>query len=161
ILLLLLVFVPGIGHKAGGAWRWIHIGGISIQPSDIARFSTILLITRLYADRENPSPSTILITLGISALPIILIAIEQDLGTSLHLVFTCGVLLMLTRFPIRIHALLIFISFPILYTAIFNVHYRLERLKAFLDPWKFRYEAAYQLVASMRSFLAGGVWGNG
>lgn len=161
ILLLVLVFIPGIGHKAGGAWRWIHIGGISLQPSDIARFATILVIARLYADKEYASATTIFITLGVTALPGLLIAVEQDLGTALHLIFASGILLMLTRFPFKVHGLIFFISFPLLYTSIFNVSYRLERLKAFLDPWKYRYEAAYQLVASLRSFLAGGVWGNG
>ena len=161
LFLLVLVFVPGIGHKAGGAWRWIQIAGISLQPSDPARLATIMVLARLFSNRETIQSSNILVALVVVAAPVFLIAVEQDLGTALHLVIAAGIFLTLTRFPFKIHLTLVFMSAPLLYFAIFNVPYRLERLKAFLDPWKFRYEAAYQLVASMRSFLSGGVWGNG
>jgi len=161
IFLLLLVFLPVIGKKAGGAFRWIQLAGFSLQPSDIVKFTIILVIARIYSIKENLSWSKILITLSIILLPSGLILIEPDLGTTLQLLLSAGLLLMLTGFPVGILALLSVASVPTVYFTIYNSPYRWERIKSFLDPIKYRYEGGYQLYASFKSFLGGGMWGKG
>lgn len=161
IVLLLMVFVPGIGKKAGGASRWLMVGGFSLQPSDIARFSMILLIARFFTDHKERSMGKMLLLLVLISAPIFLIAIEQDLGTALHIAITVGVMLTFTDFPLRMHFLIVGLSVVSLIYMVLYVPFRLERLKGFLDPWAHRYESAYQLVASLKSYLSGGIFGNG
>ena len=164
LVLLVMVFVPGIGKKAGGASRWIQIGGYSLQPSDLVKLSLILVLARIYADRESETQidaKLILISLGVMILPVLLIAVEEDLGTAIHLVLTCGALLLFTRFPLKIHAIGFFVFLAGIIYMIKSTPFRLERLKAFLDPWEYRFDSAFQLVASMKSFLTGGFWGKG
>ncbi|MCS6984265.1 MAG: FtsW/RodA/SpoVE family cell cycle protein [Leptospiraceae bacterium] len=161
LVLLLLVFVPPLGKKAGGAHRWLNFGFFSIQPSDIARFCLILLIARLYARWERPGLAHVALTVTLVFFPVLLIALEPDLSTALHLLLCAGLLLFLTSFPWYMHLLFLLLSLPVVYYFIFYTPFRLERLKAFLDPWTYRYEGAYQLVASFKSFAAGGFWGKG
>lgn len=161
LLLLLLVFLPGIGKKAGGASRWLNMGLFSIQPSDLARFATIMVLARIYSNAREIEGNTVLITLLIILVPSALISIEPDFSTALHLLIAAGAFLFFTGFPLRVHGVLMLALMPVVYYYVIKVPFRLERIKAFLDPWRYRYEGAYQLVASFKSFLAGDIWGKG
>lgn len=161
LILLALVYFPPLGKKAGGAWRWLAIGPFSIQPSDIARLAVILLLARLSSQVEKYRLSLILLFAVIVAAPVLLIAFEQDLSTAMHLLVTAGVFLFFTSFPLWVHGLAFLVAVPFGVTMIILEPFRLERIKAVLDPWKYRFDSAYQLVASFKSFLSGGLWGKG
>ena len=161
LVLLVLVFVPGIGKRAGGANRWIVVGGLSIQPSDFAKVSLVLVLARIYSQAKEVDFRLSVTTLAIIALPAFLIGIEQDLGTAIHLVLVAGALLFFTRYPLSMQfgalvAVIAAVSYVIVKTP-----FRLTRIKAFLDPWESRFDAGFQLVASMKAFLAGGLVGKG
>ncbi|MES0491906.1 MAG: FtsW/RodA/SpoVE family cell cycle protein [Leptospirales bacterium] len=161
ILLLVLVFVPVIGKEAGGASRWLQMGGFSMQPSDLARFAVVLVIARLAAHGGFRDFTRALVVIVIIIIPTILIGSEPDLGTAVHLISTAGVLLLFGGFRLSLLSGLFVASLPVLYYALSRVHFRWERIKAFLDPVKYRFEEAYQLIASYKSFLAGGLFGQG
>jgi len=161
LILLILVFIPGIGKLAGGARRWLTLGPFSLQPSDVARFSVILLLARLYAKTLHVSVALMGITILIIFIPAILIALEPDFSTALHLIIACGLFLFFTKFPLTIMVTGLIASLPIVYYNIINEPYRLKRFLSFLDPWKLRYDGGFQLVASYKSFLNGGLWGKG
>lgn len=161
ILLLILVFVPGIGKRAGGANRWIVIGGLSLQPSDFAKIAVVLVLARIYSQAQQVDYRLSLMTLLVIALPAFLIGIEQDLGTAIHLVLVAGTLLFFTRYPLSMQlAALVAVIVAVSYV-IAKTPFRLTRIKAFLDPWEARFDAGFQLVASMKAFLAGGLFGKG
>lgn len=161
LILLLLVFVPGIGRRAGGASRWLAIAGISLQPSDFAKVAVVLVLARIYAQAERVDLRLIGITLAVIALPVFLIAIEEDLGTAVHLLFVAGALLFFTRYPLSLQFLSLTVALAIFVYAIIKTPFRMTRIKAFLDPWESRFDAGFQLVASMKAFLAGGLTGKG
>ncbi|HRP69590.1 MAG TPA: putative peptidoglycan glycosyltransferase FtsW [Turneriella sp.] len=169
IFLLVLVFVPGIGKRAGGANRWIVLGGLSLQPSDFAKVALILVLARIYSqapvttEREHGSIDWRLsfVTLFIIALPTFLIAIEQDLGTAIHLVLVASTLLFFTRYPLIMQIGAFLVSVTAAGYIILKTPFRLGRISAWLNPWDERYGAGFQLVASMKSFLAGGLTGKG
>ena len=161
IILLLLVFVPGLGKRAGGATRWIQVAGLSIQPSDLAKFATMLVMARLLSKSEEIRWGSIIVMLFIILTPVGLIGIEPDFGTALHLIFAVVMVLFVTGFPLRLLGLAVVLSIPVIYKSIINVPYRWERVKAFLDPVTYRFEGAYQLVASFKAFNAGGLAGKG
>jgi cell division protein FtsW len=161
LLLLIAVFIPGLGKKAGGAARWIDLGLFSLQPSDLARVILLIMLSRMYAEETEYGVKKVILTIIIISLPVVLIGIEPDLGTALHLLISASALLFITKFPVRFFFIAALVSIPILYIGVINVAFRLERIKAFLDPWTYRFEGAYQLVASLKAFLYGGIAGNG
>ncbi len=161
ILLLTLVFVPGLGKKAGGASRWINLGIISIQPSDLARFAVVVLLTRLYSNNNFQGIKRTALTFLLAMLPVGLIFLEPDFSTAFHFGIVILALLFLTDFPLVYIFLTIITSFPVIYYGVVQVPYRWDRIKAFIDPIRYRYEGAYQLIASFQSFEAGGVFGQG
>lgn len=161
LILLLLVFVPPFARTAGGASRWISLAGISVQPSDIARFATMLLLARLYADKDEISYALVATTFAVLGLTVLLIFKEPDFGTAAHLGLTALVFLFFTKFPVRVILgfSTLFFSFA-LYAVIYEP-FRLDRIKAWLNPARYRYEEGYQILASYRSFLLGGWKGSG
>ena len=83
--LLLLCFIPGIGHSRGGASRWINIGGFRGQPSEIARVGVIVALAAWcarYRDRRQSFLWGFTLPLAVMCVPIALIALEVDLGTA-------------------------------------------------------------------------------
>ncbi|RME92481.1 MAG: hypothetical protein D6767_03145 [Candidatus Hydrogenedentota bacterium] len=161
LFLLVLVFIPGIGKTAGGASRWIAVGPLSFQPSDGAKIATVFLLARLYGQEKELSWGHIFVTIAVISMPILLIGAEPDFSTAFHLAITAGFLLFLTGFPLSMMTLGILSSLPLLYQLIIRVPYRRKRVLSFLDPWGNRFEGAWQLVASLKSFKQGAFWGEG
>lgn len=161
VLMLVLVFVPGIGRRAGGANRWIVLGGLSVQPSDFAKLALILVLARIYSQAKEVDLRLSLMTLTIISIPVLLIAIEQDLGTAIHLTLVASALLFFTRYPLTMQLGAFGAAVAAVTFIIIKTPWRLERIKAFLDPWGSRYDSGFQLVASMKAFLAGGLTGKG
>lgn len=161
IVMLIMVFVPGIGKRAGGANRWIVLGGLSVQPSDFAKVALVLVLARVYSQAKEVDLKLSLMTLFIIAVPAFLIAIEQDLGTAIHLVLMGSALLFFTRYPLTMQLMALLAVVAAVSYIIIKTPFRLTRIKAFLDPWESRYDAGFQLVASMKAFLAGGLTGKG
>lgn len=159
IFLLLLVFIPGIGRKAGGAYRWINIAGFSVQPSDLARFALLLILSRMYSHGDTTSNAKNFTALIFIAIPAYLIKSEPDLGTAMHTIFFAGVFLFSAGFPVYILATLPIAGVPLM---LFNMSaFQWNRIMAFLNPYKYRFKSAFQLIASYKSFLFGGLWGQG
>ena len=169
LLLLSMVFIDGIGKQAGGAYRWIQIAGVSFQPSDIARFTTILLLSRLYSKKFVKDESQLAITdklkiilsLVTIAIPIVLISMEPDFGTAFHLIVVSVLFLLLIDFPLTVLTIPVLVAMSAIYYSLIQIPWRLKRILAFLDPWQYRYEEGYQLVGAFRSFYEGGLWGKG
>lgn len=159
IILLVLVFIPGIGKEAGGAHRWISVAGISIQPSDPARFGLILILARMYTHGDSGGP----VKNGLALLFVIIIAFlikkEPDLGTSIQTMAFSGVLLIMAGYPVYILLISGVLGMPIMLLTMSA--YQWDRIMAFLNPYKYRFESAFQLIASYKSFLSGSFWGQG
>jgi len=87
ISILLLLVVPVIGAERLGARRWIALGGFQFQPSEVAKFATMLLVARMLARPrlDIRRPSVLLPVLAVAFLPFALILAEPDLGTSLSI----------------------------------------------------------------------------
>ncbi len=163
IVLLLLVFVPPIAKPAGGASRWLNLAGFSLQPSDPVRFAVVLLLARIYSNVSEKTPlwQTHAVAAGLVLLPAALIGAEPDFGTALHLVIAASLLMVMAGLPLFPLIIAGFFSLPVIYYNLIKVPYRWNRIKAFLDPYQYRYEGAYQLIASYKSFISGGLWGQG
>ena len=164
LALLLCVHVPGLGHSAGGATRWLRIGPLTCQPSELAKIALVLWLARSLAKKQDRirffSVGVLphLIMLAIFAL---LLMLEPDFGTtavlggvSFALLFAAGARLS--------HLLAVAgAAAPVLAVLIWKSPYRIQRILAFLDPWKDPRGHGYQTVESLLAFGAGGSVGVG
>jgi len=164
ILLLISIFFPGFGHRAGGAARWIQVWGVSFQPAEIARFAIILYMA-YSLDKKKERLQSFAIGIIPHALFVgmflFLIAMQPDFGSVVIIAILTFLMLFAGGIPNR-HLLGCAIVFiPTAYYLIINAPYRLRRVLSFLNPWQYKNEAGYQIIHSLMAFGSGGFWGAG
>lgn len=164
IVLASLIAVLALGPEIAGARRWFRLGSISIQPSELAKLASVLLVAD-YCDRRQSR----MLDFKKGLLPLLilfgvmtgLIFIEPDLGTPflMSLVF---VALLLAGGAQWKHLIGLGMGALALFSlALFQYKYRVARLFAYLDPWSDAQGAGYQLVQSLLAMGSGGIWGRG
>jgi cell division protein FtsW len=162
--LLILVLIPSIGHEVGGARRWLKLGNFGLQPSELAKYSVIIFLSRWLSYHQEQIKSFtrgFLPPIMILGFIVGMILIEPDLGTSLALGVVGLILLFVAGVRIRYLLSLFFISLPILYYFIADVPYRRARILAFLDPWKDPKGVGFQIIQSFIALGSGGWTGVG
>lgn len=163
MVLLLLVFVPGLGQSKYGATRWIGIGGVTIQPSELAKYG-LVIFSAGYMSENMAKMRTfqgVLPVLAAGGVICVLIIIEPNMSVTMCVGLLLLGLLFLGGMRIK-HFMLIFIpallAVPLLIIA---EPYRLSRLSAFLDPWENPRGEGYQLIQSLYALGNGGWFGTG
>ena len=163
-ILLAAVLIPGIGVIHGGARRWIGLGPFNFQPSEFAKTAVVLFLARSMArkrDRMTEFSTGILPHLVVVGLFILCVAMQPDFGTAVILVLVLG--LMLYGGGARATHLLgmALAAAPVVAFALVHWPYRWRRILAFLDPWRYSQDIAFQLVQSLIAFGSGGLTGIG
>jgi len=161
--LVLCLGVLAVGERINGARRWIAVGPLVFQPSELAKLALVVW-TAAYLSRRPP-PRTLKelgrpigLLVGIFAL---LVLIEPDLGTALTILLVVGAILLVsgTRLPVLASAYGIVIALAAI--AAWSSPYRRDRLLVFLDPWKDPTGAGLQNVQAQISLGSGGIFGRG
>jgi len=163
-LALLLIWVPGLGVTRGGARRWLGLWHFNFQPSEFAKIAVVLYLARSIARRRERMGSFAagvaphLIVVGLCEL---CIAAQPDFGTAAILVLV--MVLMLYGGGARpAHLIgLVLAALPVVGFALVHWPYRWRRILAFLDPWRYGQDIAFQLVQSLIAFGSGGLTGIG
>lgn len=163
-LLLLLVFIPGVGVEVNGANRWIRVAGFGLQPSEVMKFLSVLYVS-CYSVRRIKEiqshwlgffrPALIIVSI------ISVILIQPDLGSSavifasvLGVLFVAGVKLkqfMIVALLGSLGVILMIVLVP----------WRWERIISFIDPWSNPWSSGYQLTLSLMSIGRGDWFGVG
>lgn len=161
--MLALVFI--VGDSAGGAQRWIDIGFLRFQPSEVAKVAVILSIAALLAAREAPLQwITVARVLMIVAVPAALIFLQPDLGTMLVLAFVALAMLFAAGATMRQLAFL-GVAAIIVTVGLFQLNlirdYQIARLTAFADPGAHELSLSYNQVQSEIAIGSGGLVGKG
>ncbi|MBQ4099330.1 MAG: cell division protein FtsW [Clostridia bacterium] len=162
IVLLLLVFTP-IGFSNYGATRWIKIGGITIQPSEIAKICYVIFVASYFAKKPIRARGFISCLPVVAVGVIICICIILEPNMSITVCFGLLMLALLFTAGMKISHLLSLIlpiacCVPLL---IILEPYRLNRLSAFLNPWASPKGEGYQLLQSLYALGSGGWFGVG
>jgi cell division protein FtsW len=160
---VLLVAVLGIGTAVNGARRWIPLGTLTFQPSELAKLGLALWIAGLLARRPSPQ------TLGDLVRPIglvvgaacALILVEPDLGSALAIVIMVAAILLVAGTPVRTLATGSGIAGMLVLAAIWFEPYRRARIFSFIDPWHDPQGAGFQSVQAMIALGSGGIFGVG
>ena len=163
IVLLAMVFIPGVGRTNYGATRWIGIGPITIQPSELAKYGFVVFASAYAADNMEKVRSLkgglpILLGGGVICL---LILIEPNMSVTMCVGFVMLCMLFAAGLKIKYFLLIFFpllLAVPVLIIA---EPYRLLRLSAFLDPWASSKEEGFQLIQSLYALGNGGWFGTG
>lgn len=162
-VLLLLVFVPGVGVENYGAKRWINLPFFTIQASEIAKFGFIVF-TASYMAKNYKKMSKfrcILPVLLVGGAMCLLIILEPNMSITMCMIMLIFVMLFIGGARIKhflVLALLVIALVPVL---IMLEPYRMQRLVAFLNPWESPLEEGYQLIQSFYALGSGGLFGVG
>lgn len=165
VSVLALAVVLVLGQSVFGSRRWILIAGTPLQPSELAKLVTIVLLARYLSENEHRMQSLrpLLISLVMALIPALLVFVEPDLGTAvvfiavwLGMVFMAGVR---TRHLLALLGALL-VAFPFLMLVGLNGYQR-ERLAIFVDPSRDPYGTGFNIVQAQISIGSGGWWGKG
>ncbi len=161
---LVLVLIPGIGHEAGGARRWLRLGPLGFQPVELLKVVLVMHLAS-YLDR-CPERITqflrgIAPNLLLASLFLLLVLLQPDFG-SMMLIALVLILMVFAGGGKLGHLLLGMAGLTLIATwLVLGQSYRLRRLLAFLDPWSDRLDSGFQIVQSYLAFGGGGWQGRG
>ena len=164
VALLVAVIMPGLGSTRGGSSRWLIMGPVSIQPSEMAKLTLILFAASVLEAKgvkiRDPRELAIPV-LPMTGLIALLVVAQPDLGTTIILGGSVLVVLFLAgaRLPhIGLLSLGGLISVVVL---AFTRSYRRERVFSFLNPWADPWDSGYQVIQGQIALGSGGFFGLG
>lgn len=164
LLLLALVLFPGIGHSVNGSMRWIGLGPIGIQVSEMAKLAMIVYMSS-YLLRNNEEIQHKFIgflkPMGVVAVVALLLLREPDFGATVVIVATTLGLMFFAGMSLRNFVLLLVVVLVGLAVVAISEPYRLLRLTSFMNPWANPFSSGYQLTQSLIAFGRGGWTGVG
>ena len=164
IILLILVLIPGIGIIRNGSRSWFGIGGFGIQPSEFAKLTLIIFVSK-YLDKSNkylkdykrgifPILSILLLIFG-------LIMLEPDFGTAMIIVISIIALLFISGVNMKFFLYLGITGIIGIIVLILIAPYRMDRITSFLNPWSDPLGTGFQIIQSLYSIGPGGLLGMG
>lgn len=164
MLLLVLVLIPGIGKHVNGSIRWIGIGPLTLQVSELAKFGVVVYLAGYLVRREEEVQTSFegffkpLIILGFISL---LLLLEPDFGSMAVIMFTMLGMIFLAKARMWQFIVLLIGVLVLMWILAISSPYRVMRLTSFLNPWATQYDSGYQLSQSLIAFGRGGIFGVG
>jgi len=164
MVMLAVVAFTGLGVTVGGASRWLQLGPIRFQPSELARLALVIYMAYSMSKKDEQLrdfyvgffPHFI-----VAGLFFVLLMAQPDFGSAV--VFGALTWIMLFVGGCRLTHLISVILFvaPMAFLFLTQAEYRMRRLMSFLDPWKYTSDEGYQIVHSLMAFGSGGITGAG
>ncbi len=164
LLSLIIVLLPEVGHRVGGARRWLRFGPVSVQPAEFAKLALIMYISYSLAKKKDLVKDFSVGYLPhalVSAAFIGLVVMQPDLGTAVTFAVLVFLLMFLAGVRLRYLLATTLVFLPLLALAIVQTRYRWERLLAFLNPWRDPSDTSFQLLHSLLALGSGGPSGVG
>lgn len=163
-LLLLLTYIPGVGVSLGGASRWLKLGPLSFQPSELVKLSTIFFVAQAITVKREKMKDIVL-----GMFPILLVVglvsafvlLQPDLGTSLVIVGTALIMLFLGGTSFWSIFIISVLGMRILAWIASRTPYQRARLVAFIDPWSDSQGVGFHIIQSLLAIGSGGLFGLG
>ncbi len=164
LILLVLVFIPGIGLQIGLARRWIDFRFFSFNPSEFAKISLIIYLAHIFVKKHEHIAN---FTSGL--LPPLLLVAMMFCTILLQSGFSIGAIIVIVMFTmifaggasLKHIVSIILLTIPIMILAVWNVAYRKDRILAYIDPWQDPSGIGYQSIESLKALAHGGFFGVG
>lgn len=164
-ILGILFYLAFFGGLRAGTSRWLELGVATLQPGELAKISVVLLLGKYFAAvrKETLETAEVLVTLGLAGIPILLVALQPDLGTAATLgaVYAAMALLAGLRFRLILVALVAALLLSPLVWHFAMKDYQKERVYTFLDPGRDPQGSGYQTIQSTIAVGSGGMTGKG
>jgi cell division protein FtsW len=163
-LLLILVLLPGVGKTVNGSTRWIHMGPINVQVSEIVKICALMYVAGYLVRRVDEVRQRFwgfmkpVMVLSVMAL---LLLKQPDFGAVVVIMISVFAMLFLAGVRVSQFSLVTFGSGAAAYLLVSSSEYRMKRVLGYIDPWADQYESGYQLVQSLIAFGRGGWMGEG
>ncbi|HVN64260.1 MAG TPA: putative lipid II flippase FtsW [Candidatus Binataceae bacterium] len=164
VLMLILLYVPGLGVVRGGARRWLRMGPIVVEPSDLVKFSLVFFLAEFLSRRQDriksfkQGPLAAFLIAG----PVALLILKQpDFGSTVMIAFVLFAMLFAAGARGSHLAVAGGGAAAVLVFQAAAKSYRMKRLTTFLDPWATARGAGFQLIQSFIALGEGGKWGVG
>ncbi len=164
VVLLILCFIPPVGMKINGSWRWINLGFATFQPSELGKVAVLVFLSWWYHRHEEEAGQFwrgFVFPLAIVGVIMGLIAFEVDLGATALIGSTTLAVMFVAGTGLRWLLPMLVAGLAGLVVAITQIPERMGRLMAFLDPQKYRLEEGLQQWQALLAFGVGGVSGLG
>ena len=164
IISLALVLVPGIGKEVNGSWRWIYVGSLHFQPSELAKLGLILFLSFSLSKRKKPMDSFLkdftpyLVLIGIFAG---LLLMEIHLSATIIMCSVACIVLFAGGAKLRHFTIVAIPAIAGLAAIIAFTDYMTPRIRAYLDPWSDKLGEGYQTIQSLYAIGSGGIFGRG
>lgn len=163
LALLVAVLIPGVGTRVNGAQRWLRIGGLSLQPSELGRIILPLLAAGLLTDLR--ARGFRLRTVPLTLLPLVLVvpltAAEPDLGATVFLTLSFVTALFIGGWPLKYFVAGATLAVPAAVSLFALKSYQMKRITGFVAAWQDLSSAPWQIRQSLLSLGAGGLKGTG
>lgn len=163
VILLLLVLTP-LGIKANGARRWLGFGAFTIQPSEIAKFATIIITAKLIEKRYDNMKSLtkgVLPLLIIPSLFFILIMLQPNMSTAGTIILVTFVMIFVAGLNMKFVIAMFGSGIGLFLLLALTSEYRLKRILSFLDPFQDPLGNGYQVIQGLYALGSGGLFGMG
>jgi cell division protein FtsW len=164
ILMLVLLYVPGLGLMKGGARRWLRLGPVIAEPSELVKFALVFFLAKFLSQRQDRirefkhGPLSVFLIVG----PITLLILKQpDFGSTVMIALILFAMLWAAGARWEHLAAAGGGALSLLAFQAVAKSYRMKRLTTFLDPWSVARGAGFQLVQSFIALGEGGKWGVG
>lgn len=166
VLLTMLVLVELLGAVRGGSQRWLDLGFIRLQPSELMKPAIVLAMARLYGAMpaaEIRRYASLIPAIAMLALPTALVLLQPDLGTAIMIASGAVTVMFLAGVPLRLFigaALFLAVSGPLVVTYVLH-DYQRNRILTFLDPESDPLGTGYHISQSKIAIGSGGLFGKG
>jgi len=161
LVLMIAVFIPGLGIISGGAPRWINLGFATFQPSEFLKLSFIVYLSAWLVNRADKKTSLLLPFLMVLGVIVVLLSFQSDLSTLVVIIAIALLMFFLANSSIWHNILLIFICGGGLLALIKFAPYRMKRILVFLDPSLDPMGMGYQINQILIAIGSGGISGLG
>lgn len=159
--LIIVTLIPGLGSEINGATRWIEIGPILLQPSELMKPFLVLQSAQLFGNWDRLTWGIRLGWLGIFAAILAAILLQPNLSTTALCGMTIWLVAMASGLPFRYLSGTAIAGFTLAFLSISLRDYQKRRVLSFLNPWADARGDGYQLVQSLLAVGSGGSWGSG
>lgn len=164
LMMLCAVLVPGFGRLVNGSRRWLNLGPIGIQVSELTKLTLVFYVAG-YIVRQQANLATSILgfikPMIVLSMTCALLLCEPDFGAAVVISGTIMAMLFLAGVKLRYYIGLLAVVIVSLAILAVSSPYRVARLTAFLDPWSDQFKSGYQLTQSLIAFGRGGWWGVG
>ena len=164
ILSLVAVFIPGLGIRAGGSQRWLHLGPLNFQPAEFAKFAVIFFVAH-QLDRKKERLHTVAAgVLSHILLPLpafLLLLLQPDFGTTVMICSVIFCLMFLAGVPKKYLFTALALAAAVGVFLALGTAYRRDRVMTYLDPWRDPSGKGFQIIQSMLGLHNGSLFGVG